>query len=106
MAQQEAAKLRPLGNPVTFVFLRSEPVHAVTGYAFLITFRAARVVEMIAFDTSGKIAGIDFQIFLPRQGLSRSWERSRESSDDGDSGGLGGTFDIDTSATTSAPISL
>jgi|HubBroStandDraft_4_1064222.scaffolds.fasta_scaffold00026_56 hypothetical protein len=64
LVQQEAAKLKPLGNPISFKFLKSYPINGKMGYDFLLQFKDARVVEMIAFDSTDKIAGIDFQIFL------------------------------------------
>ena len=65
LIRQEATTLKPLGRPLAFVFVRSEPIGGAIGYDFAIAFKAARVAESIAFDNSGKIAGIDFRVFLP-----------------------------------------
>ena len=65
MIHSEAATLAAYGRPTAFVFLGTEPVQGLTGYVFGITFRTARVIEHIAFDPDGKIAGIDFQAFVP-----------------------------------------
>lgn len=65
LISQEAATLKPLGSPLAFVFVRSEPTGGAIGYDFAIAFKAARVAESIAFDNAGKIAGIDFRVFLP-----------------------------------------
>jgi hypothetical protein len=65
MIHQEATTLTAYGRPASFVFLRSDPVGEAVGYKFLLTFKSAKIVEAIAFDGDGKIAGIDFQIWLP-----------------------------------------
>jgi hypothetical protein len=62
----ERSRLAPLGKPNSFAFLGSEIVNGATGYDFALTFARAKVVESIAFDSSGKIAGIDFQVYVPR----------------------------------------
>ncbi|MBV8459457.1 MAG: hypothetical protein JO009_01045 [Candidatus Eremiobacteraeota bacterium] len=64
MIRGEADVLKSLGNPTAFIFIQSEPLGAATGYDFLLQFPSARVVESIAFDGSGKIAGIDFHLFV------------------------------------------
>lgn len=61
LISQEVAMLKPLGSPLAFVCFRSEPIRGAIGYDFAIAFKAARVAESIAFDNSGKIAGINFQ---------------------------------------------
>jgi hypothetical protein len=75
MIRQEGAKLSRLGNPTAITFLRTYSISGATGYDFLLQFKAARVVEMIAFDTHGKIAGIDFQILVRNQSDSNSSHR-------------------------------
>lgn len=60
MIQQEAATLRSFGQPEQFTYLGTEQVQGLTGYVVGITFGAGRVIEHIAFDDDGKIAGIDF----------------------------------------------
>lgn len=61
MIEDESARLKSFGTPLRFVYLGSNKVQYTTGYNFVIIFRAAKVVEAIAFDDDGKIAGIDFQ---------------------------------------------
>jgi hypothetical protein len=67
MIRAESAKLRPLGAPASFAFVSSEPVHGAMGYDFLLDFGRTRIVESIAFDSDGKIAGIDFQTFVRQE---------------------------------------
>jgi hypothetical protein len=63
--QQEAA-LSALGKPVAFKFLGSAMIQDDKAYHFLITFTGPdRIVESIALDNSGKIAGIDFATYTP-----------------------------------------
>jgi hypothetical protein len=64
MIQQEAATLSRFGGPSSFQFLRTYEISGATAYDFLLEFSAGRIVEMIAFDADGKIAGIDFQTFV------------------------------------------
>lgn len=64
MIRKEAAKLMTLGTPTSFTLLRMYSIAGATGYDFLLKFRTARVVEMIAFYPDGKIAGIDFQTYI------------------------------------------
>ncbi|GAC1391200.1 MAG: hypothetical protein NVSMB31_08490 [Vulcanimicrobiaceae bacterium] len=57
--------LQPLGKPTHFLFIRSEEIEGATGYDFLVTFSGStRVVESIAFDKFGKLAGINFQTLV------------------------------------------
>lgn len=63
---QEARRLQALGKPVSFAYLGSQPIQSTTGYNFWIVFPRTRVVESIAIDASGKVAGIDFRILVPR----------------------------------------
>jgi hypothetical protein len=45
----------------------SEPVAGgAVGYDFMITYEHGQIVESIALDESGKIAGINFQAYVPR----------------------------------------
>ncbi|HEX3368718.1 MAG TPA: hypothetical protein VHS56_04005 [Candidatus Cybelea sp.] len=60
MIRREAAQLKPLGDPLSVTFIRSYPISGMLGYDFQLQFKSVRVIEMIAFDGSGKIAGIDF----------------------------------------------
>jgi hypothetical protein len=62
--QREAAVLRAFGDPTSFSFLRTYPIGGVIGYDFLWQFKSGRIIEMIAFDDDGKIAGIDFETFV------------------------------------------
>ena len=66
MIRQESATLKPLGRPIRFIFFGSQRVQYATGYKFGVEFRAARVIESIAFDADGKIGGFNFQVFLPK----------------------------------------
>lgn len=65
MIQQEAATLSRFGSSSSFQFIRTYAISGETAYDFLLQFSAGRIVEMIAFDADGKIAGIDFQTFVP-----------------------------------------
>ncbi len=65
--EREGALLRRFGAPTDVVFMRSGPVSGAMGYDFLLIFTSGRVAESIAFDNKGKIAGIDFQIFVPKE---------------------------------------
>jgi hypothetical protein len=58
--RREAAQLKPLGTPLSVTFIRSYPIGGLLGYDFQLQFKSVRVIEMIAVDGSGKIAGIDF----------------------------------------------
>jgi hypothetical protein len=63
--QQEAA-LSSLGKPVAFRYLGVDEVQGDKAYHFLITFNGPdRILESIALDESGKIAGIDFATYAP-----------------------------------------
>jgi hypothetical protein len=64
MIEQEGAKLRQFGAPSSFRFIRTYAISGAVGYDFLLQFSAGRIVEMIAFDPDGKIAGIDFMTFV------------------------------------------
>lgn len=66
MIRQESVTLKAFGDPVEFRFLGTEEVQHVTGYVFGIRFKNGIIVEHIAFHPNGKIAGIDFQTFVPR----------------------------------------
>jgi len=63
--QQEAA-LGALGKPTAFTYLGSDLVQGDKAYHFLVTFAGPdRIVESIALDDLGKIAGIDFATYTP-----------------------------------------
>lgn len=70
VVSREAQRLRVLGKPSYFRYLGSEPLQEVTGYDFLVVFHGARVIESVAIDGAGEIAGVDFRIFLPRHPAS------------------------------------
>lgn len=61
--RRESGLLRPFGNPIKFVYLGSHKVDYAVGYNFGIVFDRGEIVESIAFDADGKIAGVDFRIF-------------------------------------------
>lgn len=63
MVRQETKTLTPLGDPTSFVFVRTYPVSGALEYDFLLQFKAARIIELISFDTGGKIAGLGFELF-------------------------------------------
>lgn len=54
-----------LGQPTSYSFMRTYSIGGATGYDFLLTFPSKRIIEMIAFDSHGKLAGIDFKTFVP-----------------------------------------
>lgn len=62
--RKEEATLKAFGEPLRFRFLSSGPIKGAMGYYFLIGFRAGKIVEALAYDVDGKIAGIDFQTFV------------------------------------------
>jgi hypothetical protein len=62
--EHEGAILRRYGAPSSFTFIRMYPIGGTVGYDFLLQFKDARIVEMIAFDPDGKLAGIDFATFV------------------------------------------
>jgi hypothetical protein len=57
----EAEALTRLGDPTSFVFIRTYPIAQVLEYDFLLQFKGARMVELISFDPGGKIAGLGFE---------------------------------------------
>jgi hypothetical protein len=68
--RREAATLKKYGTPTSFEFVKKGKVEYATGYYFVLTFMkqdriSAKIIEAIAFDTNGKIAGLDFDIFVP-----------------------------------------
>jgi len=67
MVREESVRLKALGPPIQFTFLRSESVIHATGYDFLVFFRRARMVESVALDSHGMLAGIDFRVFVRQQ---------------------------------------
>lgn len=64
LIRKESATLKTFGKPIKFVFFGSNEVQYAVGYNFGIEFKNGRVIELIAFDPDGKIAGIDFQTFV------------------------------------------
>jgi hypothetical protein len=69
MVRKFSEKLKPFGKPLKFVYFGSNKFQYAIGYNFVIEFENGRVIELIAFDPDGKIAGIDFQTFV-RDGSS------------------------------------
>jgi hypothetical protein len=65
MIRREGRRLRAFGRATRFTFLGSEPIDDVVSYDFRIMFADGMVIESIAFDNTGKIAGIDFRTFVP-----------------------------------------
>ena len=65
MIERESRTLKAFGRPQRFVFLGTNKVRGAAGYNFLVIFEAARIIESIAFDSDGKVAGVDFQPYLP-----------------------------------------
>jgi len=63
MIEREKHTLQNFGTPKKFNFLRRRKVSGTNAYDFLLTFPSGTILEAIAFDQSGKIAGIDFQPF-------------------------------------------
>lgn len=61
MVHQETEALTPLGDPISFAFVRTYPIGGVLEYDFMLRFKAARVIELISFDADGKIAGLGFE---------------------------------------------
>jgi hypothetical protein len=64
MIRQEAGTLKAYGTPLSFAFVRSEPIDDAMGYYFILDFKSGRIVEAIALHPDGKIAGIDFMPFV------------------------------------------
>lgn len=69
MIQEQSVVLKRFGKPMRFQFVRKGPLGGAVGYSFWIYFRSARILELIAFDPDGKIAGIDFQTYGPTHGV-------------------------------------
>lgn len=61
IVQKLGALLQPLGEPTGFVFTGSQRVDGATVYTYVLTFSLLKVTETIAFDGSGKVAGIFFK---------------------------------------------
>ena len=64
MISSESAALRAFGHTTGFLYLGDQRVQYAVGYNFEIIFPKGRIIEEIAFDADGKIAGIDFQTFV------------------------------------------
>lgn len=75
--QREKKLLQPLGSPTKFAFVSAEPVGGAMGYDFAVWLPRGRVIESIAFDGDGKIAGINFETFVPNDGSGTSQLRRR-----------------------------
>lgn len=65
VVQRETKALTPLGDPASFVFVRTNALDEALEYDFLLQFKTMRLVELISFDTGGKIAGLGFELFGP-----------------------------------------
>ena len=63
--QKEEATLKAFGEPLRFRFLGSGPLRGAMACYFAIDFHMGTVLEAIAYDVHGKIAGIDFQTYVP-----------------------------------------
>ncbi|HET9392664.1 MAG TPA: hypothetical protein VFO29_03935 [Candidatus Rubrimentiphilum sp.] len=63
MVAGEEKTLQALGRPSKWLYFGSQPVQYAVGYEFGIQFKHARVLEHIAFDADGKIAGLQFQVY-------------------------------------------
>lgn len=68
MIRKEETTLKAYGTPISFVYVRSEPIDGAKGYYFLLDFKFGRIVEAVALHPDGKIAGIDFATFVPATG--------------------------------------
>jgi hypothetical protein len=64
LIQKYKKELSNFGHPNSFIYVRKRPIGAVMTYEFLLTFANGRIIEYIAFDANGKIAGIDFRTFV------------------------------------------
>ncbi|HEV3153972.1 MAG TPA: hypothetical protein VGZ02_09230 [Candidatus Baltobacteraceae bacterium] len=63
MIDDEEKTLEALGKPSKWLYFGAQPVQYAIGYMFGIQFKTARVIEHIAFDSDGKIAGVQFQVY-------------------------------------------
>ena len=61
MIHHEAEMLTPLGDPLSFMFVRTYPIDGALEYDFMLQFKATKVIELITFDADGKIAGLGFE---------------------------------------------
>jgi len=68
MMRAEMNTLRSLGKPTSFTYLRVEPFGGLAGYEVVVSFARTerQVIEGIAFDADGQLAGIDFEIVSPK----------------------------------------
>lgn len=62
MIDSEEKTLAPLGKPSKWLYFGS-PIEYAKGYMFGIQLPHNRVIERIAFDADGKIAGVQFQVY-------------------------------------------
>jgi len=58
---QKRLLVRSYGHPLSFAYMGSGTAGGFPSYDFLVSFPAGKLVESIAFDASGKLAGIDFR---------------------------------------------
>lgn len=65
IVRRETKTLTPLGDPASFVFVRTYELDGALEYDFLLQFKSTRLVELISFDSGGKIAGLGFELFGP-----------------------------------------
>jgi len=59
-----AASLKAYNTPTAVTFVGTSPAGGAVGYNFILQFSNGRVIEAIAIDRSGAIAGFDFQTFV------------------------------------------
>jgi hypothetical protein len=59
-AQEVAGQLGPLGDPLSFTYLRTISSGNMTVYVYEATFKSRALDEEFALDPDGKIAGIHF----------------------------------------------
>jgi hypothetical protein len=61
LVKQASGQLSPLGDPVTFTFVSTQPVRDdITAYVYHATFKSGALNEVFALHKDGKIAGIQF----------------------------------------------
>lgn len=60
LVKQTSDQLGPLGDPLTFTFLKQAVSGDVTSYVYQVTFKSGALNEIFALDKDGKIAGIRF----------------------------------------------
>jgi hypothetical protein len=60
LVKQTSQQLAPLGDPLSFTFLKQSVSGDITSYVYQVTFKSGAVNEIFALDKDGKIAGIRF----------------------------------------------